>query len=141
MDASNQKGARITALAISSVIAILLSTSVLAYAGNTAFSPYTYDVYANGTTFTNDHRAKTTSSPIGVNPETTGYYVSPNAFVPQTNTAIHCGTRTYVNWTGVEQTITNYINEQGYSYAKLAFDTGGASKKTCKGLWRPDTRD
>lgn len=113
-------------------------TPAIASAANTEFSPYNYKVYANGTTFTNDYRAKTTSSYVGVSPTSTGYYVSPNAYVPQTGQAIHMGTRTYVNWSGYEHNITNYIYENGYNYAKLAFDTGGKGPMWVSGYWRPD---
>lgn len=133
------KGGAIAFICAIAVVSFGLTT--LAYAGNSANSPYAYNVTANGgTVFTNDHRAKTTDSSIGVTPSTTGYYVSPNAYIPQSGTAIHCGNRTYVNWTGTEKSIVNYINERGYSYAKLAFDSGGSKSVTCRGIWRPDTR-
>lgn len=127
-------------IGVVSCIALALSLAPVgvSLAANTSPSPYEYQVYASGTTFTNDYRAKTTSSYVGVSPSTTGYYVSPNAYVPQTGQAIHCGTRTYVNWSGYEGNISNYINERGYSYAKLAFDAGGYGAKWASGYWRPD---
>lgn len=120
------------------VFALAMVPAVGAVAANTSFSPYEYQVYASGTTFTNDYRAKTTSSYVGVSPSTTGYYVSPNAYIPQSSTAIHCGTRTYVNWSGYEKNISNYIYENGYNYAKLAFDAGGNGARWASGYWRPD---
>lgn len=132
-------GKRCFAILLCVAVACSFAGVIEAYAaGNVDKSPYSYSIKANGTTFTNDHRAKNNSSKVGVTPSTKDYYVSPNGYVPKTGKAYHAGTRTYVNWTAFEKGITNTINKK-YSYAKLAFDAGGKGARTCKGKWRPDT--
>lgn len=73
---------RIAGIALCTAFVPSLVSVGVSFAANTDPSPYEYQVYASGTTFTNDYRSKTTSSYVGVTPSTTGYYVSPNAYVP-----------------------------------------------------------
>ena len=116
----------------------LMPAAALSYAANTEWSPYYYNISGQGIKYSNDHRAKTTSSYVGVWPSTVDYYVTPCAYNPVSASNIPMGTQTWVDWTGYEKNISNYINENGYNYASLKFEGYYNRSVHIEGWWRPD---
>lgn len=113
-----------------------MEMSVFAAAPNTSDTNYSFD-NRNESSRTTEWRAKNNDSKVYVNPRS-GPAVYYTVEGTKSTKAATCS-KTFKIGNGIQASITNYVNELGYTKARLLLERAAYAQEWTKGVWSPDS--